>query len=374
MTLGPDRASWIGCYGQSDSSDFLLRSMTGEKEKDLKQQLTHEIELASPEEALRLLGQNGELRRLIQTETPVRILDRGGTVAIMGDEADAALVHGVLTELLVAIRRGHHPTVADVTYALDEARGNGSEGLGEVFSSAPPVLRRDIRIKPRTRGQSEYLESVRAHEVTLVIGPAGTGKTYLAMAAAVSALLNKEVNRLVLTRPAVEAGENLGFLPGDLEEKVNPYLRPLYDALYSMVDVDKVARFVEQGKVEVAPLAFMRGRTLAQSFAILDEAQNTTTEQMKMFLTRLGEGSRAIVTGDITQIDLPKGVKSGLVEAHRILHLTPGIGIIHLTKADVVRHPLVQAIVDAYEADNRDEPGVAGRPSPELSLRADHQR
>ena len=329
----------------------------------MEHNLTHELELRSSDEALKLLGQNGELRRLIQTELPVRIVDRGGTVAIIGEEADAAMVHNVLREMLVAVRGGHTPSVTDVTYILDEARGRGAEGLGEVFSKSPEALRRDIRIKPRTRGQGKYLDSIRQHEVTLVIGPAGTGKTYLAMAAAVSALLNKSVHRLILTRPAVEAGESLGFLPGDLEEKVNPYLRPLYDALYSMGDVDKVTRFVEQAKIEVAPLAFMRGRTLAHSFAILDEAQNTTTEQMKMFLTRLGEGSRAIVTGDITQIDLPKGMKSGLVEAERILRHTPGIGIIHLTKADVVRHPLVQCIVDAYEAADqerqREEPGAS---------------
>ena len=342
----------------------------------MKQHLTHEIELQSPEESIRLLGHNGELRRLIQSELPVRIVDRGGKVAILGEELDAAVAHDVLRELLVAVRGGHTPSVADLTYALDEARGRGAQGLGKVFSNEPEALRRDIRIKPRTRGQGKYLESVFEHEVTLVIGPAGTGKTYLAMAAAVSSLLNKEVNRLILTRPAVEAGESLGFLPGDLEQKVNPYLRPLYDALYSMVDVEKVTRFVEQGKIEVAPLAFMRGRTLAHSFAILDEAQNTTTEQMKMFLTRLGEGSRAIITGDVTQIDLPKGMKSGLVEAQRILRHTPGIGIIHLSKADVVRHPLVQGIVDAYEAEDvyrqeRADPLAA--PAHDLDLRAEHR-
>jgi len=199
----------------------------------------------------------------------------------------------------------------------------------------------------------EYIETIRHCEMTFVIGPAGTGKTYLAMAAAVSALLNKQVRRLVLTRPAVEAGENLGYLPGAIEEKVHPYLRPLYDALYSMVDYERIQRWIEQERIEVAPLAFMRGRSLDHAFVILDEAQNTTSDQMLMFLTRLGEGSRAIITGDITQIDLPKGKISGLVESRRILEGIPGIGIVHLTKRDVVRHPLVQRIIDAYESHRR---------------------
>jgi phosphate starvation-inducible PhoH-like protein len=291
------------------------------------------------------------LRKRIQAEAPVRIVDRGAKVMIMGEDPDVAMVGDLLSELLAAVRNGHTLTMADLTYALSEARNNGVQDLGSVIGSPSPVLRRDIQIKPRTRGQKRYLDAVRTSALTLVIGPAGTGKTYLAMAAAVSALLNKDVNRLILTRPAVEAGESLGFLPGDLQQKVNPYLRPLYDALYSMVDVDRIRRFIEREKIEVAPLAFMRGRTLDHAFAILDEAQNTTTEQMKMFLTRLGEGTRAVVTGDITQIDLAKGTKSGLVEARRILRHTKGVAIIHLTKDDVIRHPLVQGIIDAYEAD-----------------------
>lgn len=269
----------------------------------------------------------------------------------MGEDPDAAMVGSMLSEMLVAVRRGHTPTVADVSYALNEARTNRGAPLSDLLGGSPrPLLRTEIAIKPRTRGQVRYLEAIRNHGVTLAIGPAGTGKTYLAMAAAISALLNKEVNRLILTRPAVEAGESLGFLPGDLQQKVNPYLRPLYDALYSMVDVERARRLIEREAIEVAPLAFMRGRTLDHAFAILDEAQNTTSEQMKMFLTRLGEGSRAVVTGDITQVDLPKGTTSGLVEANRILKHTPGIAIVRLDRADVVRHPLVQGIIDAYEA------------------------
>lgn len=284
-------------------------------------------------------------------------------MVIIGDDSTAAMVETVLDEMLRAVRRGHVPTIADVNYTLGEAQGGSASNLGDVLSESPrDILRPDFGIKPRTRGQSDYIDAIRKHEITMVIGPAGTGKTYLAMAAAVTALLNKQVYRLILTRPAVEAGESLGFLPGDLEAKVNPYLRPLYDALHSMVDLDRVHRLIERQAIEVAPLAFMRGRTLDHAFAILDEAQNTTTEQMLMFLTRLGEGSRAVVTGDITQVDLPKGVKSGLVEAVRILRNTPEISIIHLSKRDVVRHPLVQRIVDAYESDTSAGPQAAQGP------------
>lgn len=298
----------------------------------------------------------------------MRIVDRGAKVVIIGAEADTAMVGRMLDGLLDAVRRGHTPTLADVAYAWNETRRTwplpddeaGEQGLGAVLSGQFSGLRRDIRIKPRTRGQMRYLEAIEACQVTLAIGPAGTGKTYLAMAAAVSALLNKEVNRLILTRPAVEAGESLGFLPGDLQQKVNPYLRPLYDALYSMVDVERVQRMIDREMIEVAPLAFMRGRTLSNAFAILDEAQNTTSEQMKMFLTRLGEGSRAVVTGDITQIDLPKTTKSGLVEAQRILRNAKGIAIVHLSRGDVVRHPLVQSIIDAYEEANSPHLDEAG--------------
>jgi len=270
----------------------------------------------------------------------------------MGEEADARRVGGLLGEMLVAVRNGHTPTLADVDYALEEAYGSRQEGLGDLLATRPPVLREDIHVRPRTRGQKAYLDTIYTSEMTFVIGPAGTGKTYLAMAAAVSALLSRQVKRLVLTRPAVEAGESLGFLPGDLEQKVNPYLRPLYDALYSMVDVDRVRRFIDEQRIEVAPLAFMRGRTLDSAFVILDEAQNTTTDQMMMFLTRVGQGSRSVITGDITQDDLPKGTRSGLVEARRILQGIPGIGFVHLTKRDVVRNPLVQRIIDAYEAES----------------------
>ncbi len=334
-----------------DPQGLVLQAPRQVPNKELDEKLTHEILLNSQDEAVKLLGRNGELRKRIQDATPVRIVDRGAKVVVMGDAAATQQVGRMLDQMLDAVRRGHTPTLADITYALSQARLDNGGDLADLFGSSPAALRRDMQIKPRTRGQKQYLDVVRSHDITLVIGPAGTGKTFLAMAAAVSSLLNKEVDRLILTRPAVEAGENLGFLPGDLAQKVNPYLRPLYDALYFMVDMERVRRMIDREIIEVAPLAFMRGRTLSKAFAILDEAQNTTEEQMKMFLTRLGEGSKAVITGDVTQIDLPKGTKSGLVEAARILRDTKGIGIVHLSRADVVRHALVERIIAAYEAE-----------------------
>ncbi|MCF6284200.1 MAG: PhoH family protein [Candidatus Hydrogenedentes bacterium] len=281
----------------------------------------------------------------------VRIVDRGAKVAIIGDDDNARFIAELLSELLVSVRQGFTPTLGDVRAILEEAQQSGEKPQQPVNAKAPSVIRGDLRIRPRTQGQQAYLEAIEKHDMTFAIGPAGTGKTYLAMAVALSALLSKRVRRVILTRPAVEAGESLGFLPGDLEAKINPYLRPLYDALYSMVDMSRVARLLEEGRIEVAPLAFMRGRTLDQSFVVLDEAQNTTTEQMMMFLTRLGQGSRAIITGDVTQCDLPKGTISGLSEASRVLENVSEIGIVNLTKNDVVRNPIVQRIINAYDAD-----------------------
>lgn len=334
--------------------------------KDEVADLSHEIQLHNHEEAIKLLGANGELRRRMQDGAQVRIVDRGAKVVVIGDEASAQMIGTVLGDLLSAVRQGYTPTLADVDCALEEARGTRPAPGTSVWDENTSLLRADIHVRPRTRGQREYLETIQRCEMTIAIGPAGTGKTYLAMAAAISALLSKQVKRLILTRPAVEAGESLGFLPGDLEQKVNPYLRPLYDALYSMVEMDRVRRMIEQQRIEVAPLAFMRGRSLDHAFVILDEAQNTTTDQMLMFLTRLGEGSRAIITGDITQIDLPRGKESGLVESRRILQGIPGLGIVHLDTRDVVRNPLVQRIIDAYESYDRKRENTAQR-SPEES-------
>ncbi|MBL7648945.1 MAG: PhoH family protein [Candidatus Hydrogenedentes bacterium] len=316
--------------------------------------MSHEIQLENQEEALKLLGQNGELRKHLQDAKQVRIVDRGAHVAIIGDDENARFIAELLGELLELVRQGHTPTLQDIRTVLADAGEEGGRPRVRHGVDTPGLIRPDLRVRPRTQGQQEYLEAIARHEMTFAIGPAGTGKTYLAMAVAVSHLMNKKVKRLILTRPAVEAGENLGFLPGDLEEKISPYLRPLYDALYAMVDLTKVQRMIEEQRIEVAPLAFMRGRTLDHSFILLDEAQNTTSEQMKMFLTRLGQGSRAIITGDVTQCDLPRGTKSGLAEAARILKSVPEIGMVHLSRRDVVRHPLVERIISAYETE-RDE-------------------
>jgi phosphate starvation-inducible PhoH-like protein len=321
------------------------------------------------------MGHNGELRRRIQDATRVRIVDRGTKVVVIGEEAESQRAGWVLRELLEVVRKGHSPSIDDVEYALRESSGMyapndastpafkdpGYQPISGFMGQPAAAIRKDITVHPRTHGQKGYLDALHQSEMTIVIGPAGSGKTYLAMAAAVSALISKRVRRIILTRPAVEAGERLGFLPGDLIAKVDPYLRPLYDAMYSMVDTERVQRYLEDGSIEVAPLAFMRGRTLDNAFMILDEAQNTTREQMMMFLTRLGQGSMAVVTGDITQIDLPKGTPSGLIEAERILQGVPGVSVVRLHKRDIVRHPLVQQIIDAYDRDTarREEEAVA---------------
>ena len=280
------------------------------------------------------------------------ILLRGNRLTIEGSDPDVAQARAVIDELGELVEGGHEiepSTVDAVLSALDQA-----EDLREVFEDV--VWRhRGKRISPKTLNQKRYVDAMRRHTVTFAIGPAGTGKTYLAMALAVSALSDREVGRIILTRPAVEAGERLGFLPGDMLAKVDPYLRPLYDALYDMLDPDRLAAYMEKGTIEVAPLAFMRGRTLNDSFIILDEAQNTTPEQMKMFLTRIGFGAKAVVNGDITQIDLARGQKSGLIEARRILAAVRGIAFTEFTAQDVVRHPLVARIIDAYDASPAEE-------------------
>ena len=305
--------------------------------------------LADNDEALRLLGTRDENLRVIEKQFSAQIVARGNELHIKGSPQQVEQVSALLGELLRLVRRGHPISRAEVEYAARRVSQKGKPAVGTLFSEAVLVSDRGKPVRPRTPTQREYVEAISKYDLTFAIGPAGTGKTYLAMACAVAALQRKEVSRLILTRPAVEAGERLGFLPGDLQAKVDPYLRPLFDALHDMMDAERVQRFMEMGVIEVAPLAFMRGRTLNDAFVILDEAQNTTKEQMKMFLTRLGFGSKAVVTGDITQTDLPPGQISGLNHVRGLLGGLPGIAFTHFSDEDVVRHELVQAIIQAYE-------------------------
>ncbi len=293
-----------------------------------------------------LCGVLDENLRQIGTALDVVIARRGGIFRISGSDEQRTLAVKVLQHLYQQAES--HLRVEDVQLSLIEWRNGGTAQAVE--EDEPQLLTKRRDLHGRTPTQSEYLRAVLAHDITFGIGPAGTGKTYLAVACAVDALERDSVKRIVLVRPAVEAGERLGFLPGDLAQKVDPYLRPLYDALYDLMGYEKVGKLFERGAIEIAPLAYMRGRTLNHSFAILDEAQNTTPEQMKMFLTRIGFGSKAVLTGDVTQIDLPKGQKSGLIEANEVLSDVRGLAFVHFTARDVVRHPLVQRIVNAYEA------------------------
>ena len=274
---------------------------------------------------------------------------RGNEVRLAGSEKAVEVACIVLEQLYGVLSSGRSVHARDVRAAIEMVSQQPDVDLNEVYEDVLNAVGSRHVIRAKNLSQREYIEMIRGHDIGIAIGPAGTGKTYLAMAMAIAALNRHEVTRLVLTRPAVEAGERLGFLPGDLAEKVDPYMRPLYDALHDMMDYEKIERLTQRGVIEVAPLAFMRGRTLNDSFVILDEAQNTTGEQMKMFLTRLGFSSKAVVTGDVTQIDLPRDTESGLVAAMRILRDVEGIGFMRFSKADVVRHPLVQSVIQAYE-------------------------
>lgn len=300
-----------------------------------------------------LFGQQNRHLKKIERLLDVRISSNGLDALITGDAAQAKIARRLLEELQSLLVAGYPLYPADIDYAARVLCQDSSARLKEIFLDTVFVSARNKIIAPKSLAQKGYLDAMRSFDVVFGVGPAGTGKTYLAMATAVAYLKKKEVSRILLARPAVEAGERLGFLPGDIAEKVNPYLRPLYDALFDMLGLEQGQELIEKGIVEVAPLAFMRGRTLNDAFVILDEAQNTTAEQMKMFLTRIGLGSRAVITGDITQIDLPTGKGSGLVEARRILQGVEGISFNYFTDQDVVRHPIVQSIVQAYERDQR---------------------
>lgn len=303
-----------------------------------------EIELAR-----QLFGQNNSNLKKIARNTDVTINARGNTVFIDGDEIATTLTGNILRQLYELLKEGYpiHPN--DVDFAVRLLSSDDHIKLKEIFLDRVYISSKKSAVTPKSLAQKEYIDAIRNHDIVFGIGPAGTGKTYLAMAMAVSALSKGIVNRIILTRPAVEAGEALGFLPGDLAEKVDPYLRPLYDALHDMMRFEKAANLMQKGVIEVAPIAFMRGRTLNDSFVILDEAQNTTSEQMKMFLTRIGFNSKAVITGDITQIDLPPERTSGLIETKNILQNIDGINFVFFSKRDVVRHKLVQKIIQAYE-------------------------
>jgi len=316
-------------------------------------QASSRLEVDDTKVLLALSGRDGEKLKTLERETGVAVGLRGNTILLEGSAVDVALAERFLAETALLLRQGVDVHVTDIARALRVLRSEPHVQLRDMFDDAVHLGGGRRPVGPRGLAQKRYVEAMRTHDLTFGIGPAGTGKTYLAMAVAVAALQARQVKRIVLTRPAVEAGEKLGFLPGDLAEKVNPYLRPLYDALDDMMDIDKAQGLIQRGQIEVAPLAFMRGRTLNDSFVILDEAQNTTGEQMRMFLTRFGHDSKVVVTGDVTQVDLPVGRASGLAEARQILDGVEGIAFCHFSDVDVVRHPLVQEIIIRYEVRDR---------------------
>ncbi len=303
--------------------------------------------------AAQLFGQQNKHLKLIEKKLGIRLGSQGTTIHLSGEPAQVHVGYRLLEELCLLMQDDMPIYPPDIDYAVRILSSDSTTSLKDIFCDTVFISTRNKMIAPKSLAQKSYIDNIRENHVVFGIGPAGTGKTYLAMAMGVAALMRKEVSRIILVRPAVEAGEKLGFLPGDLTEKVNPYLRPLYDALYDMLSLEKGQELLETGVVEVAPLAFMRGRTLNDAFVILDEAQNTTTEQMKMFLTRLGFGSRAVITGDVTQTDLPHDRQSGLLHAIEVLSDVAGISFTHFSDVDVVRHPIVQAIVQAYQRADR---------------------
>jgi phosphate starvation-inducible PhoH-like protein len=312
--------------------------------------VTRRISIAPDVDLLPLLGRNDDHLKTIESELDVRIVARGHEIMVKGDERQVKTAERALVQLAELVRTGAPVRSVEVRAALRMLTDDEDVDVKAVFADSISVPSRKKWIAPKTLGQKRYVEAIRTSDMVFGIGPAGTGKSFLAVAMAVNALMKREVARIVLTRPAVEAGERLGFLPGDLYEKIHPYLRPLYDALYDMLETEKVSSLVEKGAIEIAPLAYMRGRTLNDSFIILDEAQNSTSEQMKMFLTRLGFNSKMVITGDITQVDLPASRGSGLIQVQRILEGVPGIRFVYFSDQDVVRHRLVSAIIRAYDA------------------------
>jgi phosphate starvation-inducible PhoH-like protein len=310
---------------------------------------TINVQFENPAEAITLLGNADQNLKVLEEELNVSIITRGESFSLSGDEDNVTFAGQILDRLMFVIRKGINISQRDVLYAIQMAKKGTLEYFVHLYDEEIGKTVKGKTIRVKTLGQRQYVMAIKKHDLVFGIGPAGTGKTYLAVVMAVNALKNGQVNKIILTRPAVEAGESLGFLPGDLKEKVDPYLRPLYDALHDVFGVEHTQRLIERGTIEIAPLAYMRGRTLDDAFVILDEAQNTTHAQMKMFLTRLGFGSKMVITGDQTQIDLPKGAKSGLIEAENILQNVNGISFIYLEQSDVVRHPLVGRIIEAYE-------------------------
>jgi len=322
-----------------------LGNNSAEKTPQLKKILT----FPDPDWVGMLCGEQNAHLRLLEKKIGLSVHLRGNQLTLQGGDWEVELAENVLNQLHELIKNEYPIFINDIEYAIRILSGDPSARLKKIFMDKVYISSNKKVITPKSINQKHYIDSIRKFDIVIGIGPAGTGKTYLAMAMAVSALVKKEVNRVVLARPAVEAGEHLGFLPGDLYEKVNPYLRPLYDALHDMMTFEDASRLIQRGVIEVAPLAFMRGRTLNDSFVILDEAQNATTEQMKMFLTRLGFSSKTVITGDVTQTDLPEGKTSGLIEAMDVLEGIKGIRFVFFSRDDVIRHPLVQEIIDAYE-------------------------
>lgn len=312
---------------------------------------TIKVQLENPNEAISLLGNSDANIKIIEDELHVSIVTRGENVHVSGNEENVETVSRIIEKLLYVIRKGISISGRDVMYAIQMARKGTLDYFKDIYEEEIAKNAKGKSIRVKTLGQQQYITAMKRNDLVFGIGPAGTGKTYLAVVMAIQALKNGQVKRIILTRPAVEAGESLGFLPGDLKEKVDPYLRPLYDALHDILGTEHTGRLIDRGTIEIAPLAYMRGRTLDDAYVILDEAQNTTKAQMKMFLTRLGFGSKMVITGDKTQVDLPKGVQSGLIEAERKLQNVRGIGVVYLEQSDVVRHPLVAKIIHAYESD-----------------------